>query len=344
MRNLLLLQQKTNILTRSLFFTQPCLIQASFNSQQASSSFGKINNANKPMVLNYDNIFKQFSTLKPLNSTLTDKIIASKQEKLTNGYAIFVRDQFKDMQSKNPGAPSKEVVGLLAKSWKSMPFEERMTYSNMATENRQALKENLTQLLSNEPQDKIDEANKSLRELREQRRKDLAHYRKVRENHRQNKPLKPRNSYQLYVETLKRGDAGLTDFIKGAAEKWKSLPEQDKEPFSIKAKELHEDYAKNLKEWELKMIESKKLNLVRKSTLEDLSGKLKELNLKGKEKKKAKVSKKTKAASPKKRIAKLSSTASDSKAKKQSEKPNKKKSLPKEEASINQIIEDLRAL
>lgn len=50
----------------------------------------------------------------------------------------------------------------------------------MAKENRQSIKENLTQLLSNEPQDKIDEANKSLKELRQQRRKELAHYRKVR--------------------------------------------------------------------------------------------------------------------------------------------------------------------
>ena len=42
-------------------------------------------------------------------------------------------------------------------------------------------------------------------------------------------PKKPVSSFLLYVKTLDRGEASVIDFIKGASQKWKILPVQEKE-------------------------------------------------------------------------------------------------------------------
>jgi hypothetical protein len=47
-------------------------------------------------------------------------------------------------------------------------------------------------------------------------------------------PKKPVSSFLLYAKTLDRGEASVIDFIKGASQKWKVLPVQEKEvPITI---------------------------------------------------------------------------------------------------------------
>jgi len=42
-------------------------------------------------------------------------------------------------------------------------------------------------------------------------------------------PKRPQSSFFLYTKTLDRGEASVVEFVKGASQKWKALPIQEKE-------------------------------------------------------------------------------------------------------------------
>lgn len=78
------------------------------------------------------------------------------------------------------------------------------------------------------------------------------------------RPVRPSNSFGLYLKSLDRGDASVIEFMKGAALKWNALAQQDKEVFINEAKANNEKYNEELKHWEIKMINDGHEKLVRR--------------------------------------------------------------------------------
>lgn len=184
-------------------------------------------------------------------------------KKHANPYLLFVQKQYKDVAEKNPTMKSKDIFQNLGNTWKSMTFDQKIIYLDDASKQRQEKKVELATLFKTK--EEADAFAQNQKDLRSKRRKELKERREKREKALLKRPKKPQSAFFLYTQTLDRGEAPVTQFVKGASQKWKALPTQDKEKYEVEAKALAEKYQKDLKEWEVKMMADGKSNLVRKS-------------------------------------------------------------------------------
>jgi len=144
--------------------------------------------------------------------------------------------------------------------------------------------------------EEIKDHKNILKEQRIEKRKFLKSFRIKKEKKKLDMPVKPCGPFFLYMKTLDRGEANVYDFARGAAIKWKMLPEEDKQKFRDESAKEYINYQANLKEWEAKMLLQGKSSLARKSMVDKIQKEMKTLNPKVMKKK----GRKTKKAAEKK--------------------------------------------
>ncbi|XP_025103318.1 transcription factor A, mitochondrial-like [Pomacea canaliculata] len=83
------------------------------------------------------------------------------------------------------------------------------------------------------------------------------------------KPKKPPNAYMVFLRSFlpEQGGVPMKLFLKQVADHWHNIPKEGKEIYEKDAREEREKYKKELEEWEKKMIEIGREDLVRKSFL-----------------------------------------------------------------------------
>lgn len=79
-----------------------------------------------------------------------------------------------------------------------------------------------------------------------------------------NKPMCPGNAFTLFLETQPRNGMSLKKYVHEAACKWNTLSQEDKKVFQLKAKELEERYKKEILEWEIRMLQSDRKDVVQR--------------------------------------------------------------------------------
>lgn len=101
---------------------------------------------------------------------------------------------------------------------------------------------------------------------------------KLRRRRKLNKHLgKPKpddvNPFILFAKskTVERGDAPITRYMKGLAEMWKIMPEDDKEEYVKQARENSARYRQRLLEWEKKVVAEGHPELVRRKFVKKAS-------------------------------------------------------------------------
>ncbi len=80
------------------------------------------------------------------------------------------------------------------------------------------------------------------------------------------KPKRALNAWSEFISDQDRGDAGLIDFITGCKYKWSALTVQEKQYYEKRAKERSEQYQLDMSEWESKMLQAGRSDIVRIGT------------------------------------------------------------------------------
>ncbi|CAF0811465.1 unnamed protein product [Brachionus calyciflorus] len=275
----------------------------------------------------YKSFFINYSTQVVSDKDYVTKLKEIQRNKKMTPYLYFVQTKLKSEYPSQTGKVSqKMLVQAYARDWNKMSEEEKKPFIERASKNteEQNLKKN--ELLSTLNNDQIKNLTDELAKERELRKKMLKEFRIKKEKNKLNAPKRPKGAFFLYCDTLDKGDAPIQQFTRGASEKWKLLAQQDKDVFNREASEQMQEYMIKYAEWEKKMIEQGKKNLIRKTTLRTLIPKEKRLR-------KTKLAKKKLQKKSSKRKIKRKAA---SKSKAQRKVTTEKKQMLKEAETINQ--------
>ncbi|XP_062599792.1 micronuclear linker histone polyprotein-like [Saccostrea cucullata] len=198
----------------------------------------------------------------------------------SSSYLLFFKDHHDQVQAEldtdmGEKAPSTRVMAEIGKLWKSLPKAEAQVYKDKAKKlseeykkKKEAWKENLTPLQEEVIRQQKMDHDEALNE------------RKLKKLFKETeKPRRPKRAQAINLmdnadlESLLKEGGGdqkekFTKYIHAKTEKWKSLPEEEKEALrelaSEQNKQAESNYHKKLAEWVLRMYDEGMLDAVTK--------------------------------------------------------------------------------
>jgi len=185
-------------------------------------------------------------------------------------FIIFSADKLSEVRKSNPGSRFGDLSKMLGQMWKVLPEEQKEVYKLRYQDEKEVfLAKKKAQL------DSMTEAEKSqLKEEQELRKKRSAARIDRKLKKRLAKPVATDvNPFILFCKSkvLERGDAPISQYIKGVSEHWKRMPTEDKQPYIEKAKSNSILYQQKLSAWEHKMVIEGHSSLLRRSALRKLT-------------------------------------------------------------------------
>ncbi|PVD37964.1 hypothetical protein C0Q70_00566 [Pomacea canaliculata] len=180
-------------------------------------------------------------------------------------FVKFMLEKYSEIQKNNPGATIFKISKVASQLWRELDPEERNAYNLHAQEEYQDYKQKYLVFL-----DGLSEQEKA--QLHNDKRAKRAHRERLKEKQEfrsLGRPKKPPNAFMLFVRSsrLDQGDASVIQFSKRLADYWHNIPKEEKEIYEEDAKVRREQYFKELEEWEKKMIEMGRKDVVRKKSL-----------------------------------------------------------------------------
>ncbi|XP_025083331.1 transcription factor A, mitochondrial-like isoform X2 [Pomacea canaliculata] len=180
-------------------------------------------------------------------------------------FVKFMHEKYSEIQKNNPGANMHKISKIASQLWQELDPEERNAYKLHAQEEYQDYKQKYLVFL-----DGLSEQEKA--QLHNDTRAQRAHrerFKEKQEFRNLGKPKKPPNAFMLFVRSsrLERGDTSMIQFNKRLADYWHNIPKEEKEIYEEDAKVRREQYFKELEEWEKKMIEMRREDVVRRKFL-----------------------------------------------------------------------------
>ncbi|XP_042901012.1 uncharacterized protein [Parasteatoda tepidariorum] len=174
---------------------------------------------------------------------------------------LFVKEKRQELLKETPVLGNQDQIRILARKWMNLSAESKKPYELQARERT---------LLYGE------EHKKYYENLSEQQKEDLSKQksekRLARRVYRLNKALREsgfpkhaRSPYALFVHSLASEDKteNTKDFLKHAAEKWKSLPEKEKKSFEKQAMDDKERYLLEIAGWKEKLLKEGNAKLLK---------------------------------------------------------------------------------
>jgi len=186
-----------------------------------------------------------------------------------NAYTQFVSLKFKETANASPGT---NVIKSLADSWKSLPFDEKKLFYQMASENSTNYKNKMNEITNKMSEIELKDFKENLKKNKEERIKVLQRFRERKNARLTNKPKRP-TLLTIFAKTFDRGEASAQEFIKGVAEKWKMLPEDEKNKFKEQYKREFAVYEKEMAAWDAKMVSEGKPKFASKKFINQLNKK-----------------------------------------------------------------------
>lgn len=232
---------------------------------------------------------KFFSTKKPSDSHVARELIDEADllnRKNTNPFALYVRQNFQAMKQKNPGVKNSVQITTLANEWKSMSAEQKLSYFEEAKKNRKERDDALHNLFAKLSVKEAEELKGALVNKKLEKKKSLENWRLKKEKKLLKKPKKPASAFLIFKSSLDAGEGPVTEVSKGAAQRWRAMPEQEKTKFFDEYTKRFQQYQEELTAWEGKMIADGKVKLVRDQVKRNLAKVSKEIKSKGSKKRK----------------------------------------------------------
>ncbi|KAI3379581.1 hypothetical protein SNEBB_007417 [Seison nebaliae] len=172
-------------------------------------------------------------------------------------YTLFVKEKFQLVRNEQKNKSVPDVMKLVASEWSKISANEKESYERRA----KILK------LNDEKREKINQLSSSeKKELRERKKERKRVLELKKEAQSLNKPLRPPNSFLLYLQSLERppsNEVSAVEFVKNAAGKWKELPDGEREKWRLEHVEAMKEYTTNLVNWEKRMVSEGKDYLCR---------------------------------------------------------------------------------
>ncbi|RNA05876.1 transcription factor mitochondrial, partial [Brachionus plicatilis] len=212
-------------------------------------------------VEKYKPIFLNYSTNVSYPKYYVWKMIDIQRHERISGYLFFVMEQLKSKSLKQ------KRIKDIAERWNSMSDKDRKPYIDLADKNRKKLTQQKMNILSTLNKNDVKNLTYDITKEKFRRFLQIKEIRIKKEKIRQNAPKRPSGAFFLYCETLNRGEANSKEFVRDAADKWKKMSEQDRQKFVDQANELMQQYKRDYSEWESKMVEKGKNNLIRKKSV-----------------------------------------------------------------------------
>jgi len=167
-----------------------------------------------------------------------------------------------EIKHANPGVKMADICRMAGQMWRVLPDEQKQVYRDRFHEEQTVVKSTL-EGLSVEEKEKIkkEQSQRKLRRMVSKKRKLLTLLDKPK--------AVDVNPFNLFVKSrnIERGDAPLVQYIRGMAEHWKKMPEDDKKPFVEEARVNSARHRARLLEWERRMLAEGHPDVIRRSVL-----------------------------------------------------------------------------
>lgn len=201
-----------------------------------------------------------------LSASTTPKVT----ERARTPYIIFSAEKFGELKHANPGVRTPDIGRMIGQLWRLLPDDQKEVYRARFQQEKAVCDAAKLKKLASMTDAEKAELKDAVRKKRQQR--------KLRRRRKLNRSLgKPKaggvNPFVLFVQskTVERGDAPIAQYMKGLAEIWKIMPEDDKEEFVKQARENSARYRQKLLEWEKKAVAGGHPELVRRVHIKKLS-------------------------------------------------------------------------
>lgn len=179
----------------------------------------------------------------------------------------FIKDRLEEFNKRYPTLSSQEVFTKTLDHWKSLSSLEKSKWTSEYNREREVYNAVYKAYVQKLTPSQLESIKALKRKRSEDKAKRLSRRDKKRESEDLGKPKYPGNAFFLYISTLERGDLTGKEFVKTAAEKWHSLPERTQQVYREKAKRMLDQYNEDLRQWEAKMVQKGRLDLVRSNQL-----------------------------------------------------------------------------
>ncbi|XP_055953658.1 uncharacterized protein LOC129989272 [Argiope bruennichi] len=196
-------------------------------------------------------------------------------KKPLTAYMIYCKDNRKELLKEHPTLTSTEQIKKLAAQWNSLSLAMKEPYENKARESTVLYGEAHKRYYENLTEEQRHEIAIAKAEKKEARRL-LKLKKALRET---GIPKSPVPAYALFVQSQAK-DKDIKDaaeFIKEAAEKWKTLSEAEKKKFEEQAHKEKTRFNNEMEKWKKKLMAEGKSELLHK--YEELKGKSKALDI-----------------------------------------------------------------
>jgi len=175
----------------------------------------------------------------PTESSGKDFSIITKMRELRarGPYALFVKQNYSEIKAKNPNLKLAEISKKMGEAWRSLDEQKKQSYIKQFQDQKSKYEEEKSRLNAADLQT-VDADEKS-RRLQNRLQKSV----------NQLPSKRPRSAYAHFLSTLDRGEADISEFMKGAAQRWTHLTEQEKNKFDELHQQEKQQYVKDLVAW-----------------------------------------------------------------------------------------------
>ncbi|KAL1494064.1 hypothetical protein ABEB36_009722 [Hypothenemus hampei] len=194
--------------------------------------------------------------------------IPPKPKKPLSAFFRYLNEHRVSTTKANPSFPLCEVVKAISEKWKQLDQETRDKYATEAAMEQEKYNEQIVRYLAV----LTPEQRKALKEFDTVKRESKKKRKIKKDSKLEGRPKRPLSSFGLYVQDMhvKLGKT-VSELLAEMKIKWTSLPDADKQKYQDIYLQNKEQFEKDLAQWESKMIEKGKTDLVRAKTLKGTS-------------------------------------------------------------------------
>ncbi|XP_033304836.1 transcription factor A, mitochondrial-like isoform X2 [Bombus bifarius] len=192
---------------------------------------------------------------------LKDTILPPKPKKPEPPFLLYVKHVKPKFLKETPDMRYSLILKRASKEWAELDFTKKECFIDQYHTNFEVYK--------NELKEYNDSLTDEQRQLWKKKKKE---YEKNNSNKHEmlGKPKKPPNAYFCYISSKKNNknpDMTSKEWVKLLSTSWKELSEAEKESYITEATQLQTQYYKDLEKWEMEMIQSGHIDVVRSKIL-----------------------------------------------------------------------------
>ncbi|XP_033304835.1 transcription factor A, mitochondrial-like isoform X1 [Bombus bifarius] len=197
---------------------------------------------------------------------LKDTILPPKPKKPEPPFLLYVKHVKPKFLKETPDMRYSLILKRASKEWAELDFTKKECFIDQYHTNFEVYKNELK-----EYNDSLtDEQRQLWKKKKKEYEKNNSNVGNKRKHEMLGKPKKPPNAYFCYISSKKNNknpDMTSKEWVKLLSTSWKELSEAEKESYITEATQLQTQYYKDLEKWEMEMIQSGHIDVVRSKIL-----------------------------------------------------------------------------